>query len=336
MFGLRNQRFPAFITKEKKKLHKKPLVVKTYYVGKVQPHSPELLQASKDKLLEMAQRDKERMMLEESKNKLESYIYRVKNKLEDDEKAIEAVTDKKQREEIQKFVGTAEHWLEEEGYHADLATTEDKYAELAGPFEKIMLRISESTARPEAIESLGKKLTDVEGLMVKWEESKPQVTKEERDSVLAEVENVRKWIEDMEKAQAKKKPHEEPAFLSKDVIPQLKPIKQLVEKLNRKPKPKPEPKNETSADSNATSTTKDDGSENATIAADGDDTTTNTTSTTEEGSTPQNDNDIPSADSTEEDSTTTSSTSTKEEDVSESKDSEEPAAQDAPGVEEEL
>jgi hypoxia up-regulated 1 len=332
MFGLRNQRFPAFITKEKKKLHKKPLVVKTYYVGKVQPHSPELLQASKDKLLEMAQRDKERMMLEESKNKLESYIYRVKNKLEDDEKAIEAVTDKKQREEIQKLVSTAEHWLEEEGYHADLATTEDKYAELAGPFEKIMLRISESTARPEAIESLRKKLTDVEGLMVKWEESKPQVTKEERDNVLAEIEKVRKWIEDMEKAQKKKKPHEEPAFLSKDVIPQLKPIKQLVEKLNRKPKPKPEPKNETSADSNATTTT--DGADNATTTTDGEDTTSNATSAAEDEDMPQNvDESQPSADSTEEDST--KSSPTVDEDVSESKDSEEPA-QDAPGVEEEL
>lgn len=224
--------------------------------------------ASRAKLLEMAEKDKERMMLEESKNKVESYIYRIKNKLTDDEEEINSVTTKKQREEVKKLADAAEDWLYEDGYSADLATMEDKYAELSVPFEKIMLRISEKTARPEAIEAVQTKLTEIEALMAKWEESKPQVTEEERKSVLDKVEEVRKWIEDMEKKQSKKKPHDEPAFLSEEVGLQIKPIQSIILRLNRKPKPKPEKKkeedkNETSAE-NATETS----AENATAAAD--------------------------------------------------------------------
>lgn len=233
-------------------MHKKPLTVKTYYVGRVQPHSEEIMASSSAKLREMAEKDKERMMLEESKNKVESYIYKIKNKLSDDEEEIDAVTIKKQREEVRKLAEAAEDWLYEDGYSADLATMEDKYAELSVPFEKIMLRISEKTARPNAIEALKTKLTEIEALMAKWEESKPQVTEEERTSVLDKVEEARKWIDDMEKKQSKKKPHEEPAFLSEEVAPQLKPIQAIVVKLNRKPKPKPEKKKE--EDKNETST----------------------------------------------------------------------------------
>jgi len=208
--------------------------------------------ASRSKLLEMAEKDKERMMLEESKNKVESYIYRIKNKLSDDEVEIESVTTKKQREEVRKLAEEAEDWLYEDGYSADLATMEDKYAELSVPFEKIMLRISEKTARPEAIEALQTKLTEIEALMAKWEESKPQVTEEERKSVLDKVEEVRKWIDDKEKQQSKKKPHDEPAFLSEEVPLQIKPIQSIVVRLNKKPKPKPEKKQE--EDKNETST----------------------------------------------------------------------------------
>jgi hypothetical protein len=239
IFGIRRTP-PTFVKKEKKKVHKKSLTVKTYYVGRVQPHSPELLAESRAKLLELAAKDKERMMLEEAKNKVESYIYKTK----------------KQREEVEKLANAAEEWLYEDGYSADLATMVDKYAELSVPFEKILLRISESTARPDAVEKFRAKLTEIEGLMAKWEESKPQVTEEERSMVLKLVEEVRKWIEDKEKAQAKKKAHEEPIFVSDEVPLQLKPIESMVVRLSRKPKPKPpkEEKNETSTE-NATATT---------------------------------------------------------------------------------
>ena len=122
-----------------------------YYVGKVAPYSPEQLEASKSKLAAMDKADKERILLEEAKNKVESYIYYIKNKLLDDEDSIAKVSTKNQREECSKASAAAEEWLDDEGYKADLKTMVAKYEELSAPFEKIMLRVKETVARPEAI-----------------------------------------------------------------------------------------------------------------------------------------------------------------------------------------
>jgi hypoxia up-regulated 1 len=210
------------------------------------------LAASKAKLLEMALKDKERMMLEEAKNRVESYIYYVKNKLMDEESAIEKVSTKKQREEAEKLALDAEEWLDNEGHRAALATLEDKYAVLSAPFEKIMLRVKEATNRPEAIKSLEKKLEEVETLMNKWETTMPQVNGTERGAVLEKVELVRKWIADAEGKQAKKKPHDEPAFLSAEVPVQAKDLEVLVVQLSKKPKPKPTKKEKVKKEGNTT------------------------------------------------------------------------------------
>lgn len=209
-------------------------------------------------------------MLEEARNKVESYIYKIKNKLEDNEETISKVTTDKQREEVRKLAVDAEEWLYDEGYSADLATMEDKYAELSVPFEKIMLRVSETTDRPEAVLLLTMKLTEIEQLMVKWATDRPQVTEEERASVLSKVEEARKWLADQEKAQSKKKSHEEPAFLSTDVPKQLLPIETIILRLSKKPKPKPPKKNATTTDENATAADNETASDaaNATEAGD--------------------------------------------------------------------
>ena len=218
--------------------------METHSVGRVQPHTADQLAASRAKLLDMAVKDKERMMLEESRNKVESYIYRIKNTLADKEDEISKVSNKKQRDEAMKLALDAQEWMDDEGYGADLATMEDKYATLSVPFEKIMLRLKEKDALPQAITALQKKLTEVEQLMAKWEKDRPQVTEEERNRVLEKVEEVRKWLSEKEKEQSKKKAHEEPVFLSEEVPGQMKPIEVMVMRLSRKPKPKPPKKEE--------------------------------------------------------------------------------------------
>lgn len=240
------------MTQEKKKLHKKALSVATYYHGKVQPYSDSTLAASKQKLLEMAQRDKERMMLEESRNNVEAYIYKIKNKLEDDAEMIGKVTTQEQRDLVRKLAEDVQEWMEEEGYSADYPTMVDKFAELSTPFEKILLRVKESNDRPEAIVALKKKLDEIEQLILKWEESMPHITAEEKEPVSVAINDIRKWLADKEDAQSKKQPHEDAAFLSSEVPVQIKPVEALVVKLGRKPKPKPV-KNETAT--NATEDT---------------------------------------------------------------------------------
>jgi hypothetical protein len=252
MFGVFSKPAPAFLPKEKKKVHKRTLTVQAYHVGRVQPHNADLMERSKAKLLELAQNDKERMMLEESKNKVESYIYRIKNKLADDEEAIAKVSTDKQRAECQKLSEDAEEWLYEDGYTADLATMEEKYYEISVPFEKIQLRVAEETARPEAMEKLKSKLTDVEALMVKWETSMPQVTKEEITKVTKLIKEATTWVEKREKEQSKKKPHQDAAFVSADIPAQFEPIETLVVRLSKKPKPKPPRKKANATDTNST------------------------------------------------------------------------------------
>ena len=199
----------------------------------------------------MNRKDEERVKLEAAKNKVESYMYMIKNKLADDIDTLSKVSTDEQREACLNAAIAAEEWLDDEGYSADLATMEDKYAELSGPFEKILLRVRESTERPEKAAKLTKKLKEVEDLMTKWETTMPQVTEEERAEVMAKVEAARKWLSDKEDEQAAKASHDDPAYLSTEVGPQFKPVESLVMRLSKKPKPKP-PKKEENATEEST------------------------------------------------------------------------------------
>merc|ERR1712157_576874 len=243
-----------FITvqKEKKKVHRRSLKVTAFYIGKIQPYSASLVLESRTKLLELAAKDKARMLLEEAKNKYESYIYFVKNKLSDDEDEISKVSTEEQRTSLLNFATEAEDWLYEDGYDADLETYTAKYQELAEPAEKIFFRWSEMIARPEAVLSLQSKLVKVEELMTKWKETKPQVTEEERNDVLAKVEKVKEWIKDMEEKQAELESFEDPAFNSTEVPLQTKSLETLVTKLSKKPKPKPVVKDKNTTKANDT------------------------------------------------------------------------------------
>jgi hypoxia up-regulated 1 len=219
--------------KEKKRIHRRALTVNAYTVGKVQPYSPALMEESRAKLAELARTDKERILLEEAKNKVESYTYYIKNKLVDDEENVNKVSTEEQRAHVAKLAEEAEEWMYEDGATADLATTADKYAEIFEPAEKIFERVRELTARPEAVEAIKSRLTKVGELMTKWETTMPQVTEEERGDVVKLVEAVTTWIAEKEEAQAKVKPHEDPAFTSAEVPVQMKPIEVLVARLKR-------------------------------------------------------------------------------------------------------
>ena len=259
----------VMVEKEKKKVHRRSLDIETYYTGKIRPYSEEIMEGSKTKLLELARRDQERIMLEEAKNKYESTFYMIRSKMSDDDGNIELVSTEEQRAEVLKLAEEAEDWMYYEGGDsADLETYQKKYEELIEPAQAIFDRAKEHTARPEAIKSLNEKLSQIEELMAKWESSKPQVTEEERTTVLDKVETVRKWIAEQEEAQAARKGWEEPAFTSADVPKQTKSLETLIGKLSKKPKPKPEKKeaedkNETKSDESTTDSSTDETSPKA-------------------------------------------------------------------------
>jgi len=266
------------VEKEKKRLHKRTLKVSPYYESKVQPHWDELMAQSKAKLAEMDESDKKRIMLEESKNSVESYMYKVKNKLIDDEEELSTVSTEEQREECRKLSSDTELWLEDDGYSADYATMEDKYAELTAPFEKILLRLREKTARATMVAKLEEALKKTEELLVKWETTKPQVNEEEREKVTEKIATARAFIKEKEEAQAAKESHEDPAYLSADLVEKVTPVEALMQRLSKKPKPKPPKKelNETKSE-NATETNATDTSSTETNATETNATDTNST-----------------------------------------------------------
>lgn len=253
MFGFRRKK-PAFVPppKEKKRTHKKALEVETYYVGKVQPLSAELLAESKEKMDELARVDKERVMLEEARNRVESYSYYIKNKLMDDEENVAKVSTEEQREEIRKLAADATDWLDFDAYDADLETMVAKYKELSEPAEKIWGRMKEMKARPEAIAAMNQKLNKVEEVLAKWTTTMPQVTDDEKDDVHAKIQEIKKWIQEKVEAQEAVASHEDPAFSSEEVPLQSKALEKLVMKLSKKPKPKPEKKEEKAENETAT------------------------------------------------------------------------------------
>eukprot|EP00578_Thalassiosira_sp_NH16_P024911 CAMPEP_0181101292 /NCGR_PEP_ID=MMETSP1071-20121207/13671_1 /TAXON_ID=35127 /ORGANISM="Thalassiosira sp., Strain NH16" /LENGTH=966 /DNA_ID=CAMNT_0023184123 /DNA_START=90 /DNA_END=2990 /DNA_ORIENTATION=+ len=246
------------VQKEKKKKHVRTLKVNSYNVGTIRPYSPEIMAESKAKLDKLAQADKERIMLEEVKNKYESYIYHIRNKLVDDEDEIAKITSAEQREALSKSAEDAEEWMFDEGYTADLNTYEERYAELSAPAEKVFFRMAELIARPKAIEALLSKLTKIEDLMKKWEETMEHITEEERTEVMDKVGEVRKWIEEKVGEQEAADVTGDPVFTSEEVPGQTKRIESIVARLMKKPKPKPvEKKNETTSEDSTTEEEKD-------------------------------------------------------------------------------
>ena len=62
-------------------MHKRTLDVKVYHSGQVKPYTSEIMSESKDKLAELARKDKERIMLEESRNEFVLNMVNVSLKL---------------------------------------------------------------------------------------------------------------------------------------------------------------------------------------------------------------------------------------------------------------
>lgn len=249
MFGIVHKS-PAFVaSKEKTRIIRETLTVTAQNKGKVQPLSPELVEASRAKLAALAEKDKLRILREETRNKLESYIYKIKNTIQDVE-GIKEVSTEEQLQECMDLAMAAQEWMDDDGYGADIATMEQKYLTLSEPFEKILFRYKEKESRPAAVAALQKQLGDIEKLMENWATSKPQVTEAERSEVLEETELVKKWLTEKESEQAAKEPHEEPAFASTDVPKMIRTAEKKVLQLSKKPKPKPpkKEKNDTKAE----------------------------------------------------------------------------------------
>ena len=201
---------------------------------------PAMLLGARARLRALAAADELRKAKEAAMNELEAYVYRVKNRISDEEKELSKVSTETQRQSVLDLCAAAIDWLDTEGQGQELGIYKNKLSAIRREAEPIFLRYTELSERPAAVAKARKALSDVRAEVAKWEVKLPQVTDEEKKSLLDAVDKAEKWINDKEELQLTKASSEEPAFYSEDVPLQLKALAGIRERLLRKPKPAPE------------------------------------------------------------------------------------------------
>ena len=220
--------------KPKKKTHRKALTIVASMNGRVYHEmSEEEKTVSIARLAELQRQDDIRKERGEAKNALESYLYQARGKVMEEEEEVDKVSTEEQKQAVLTLVEETEEWLYGDGDEAEASAYFEKERAIVTLSDAIFLRVTESTDRPKAMAKARETLTSTEETTVVWETTKPQITEEERNDVLDRVEKIRKWLSEREDEQSAKAVHEEPAFLSKDIAAQLKPLKTLVDKLGR-------------------------------------------------------------------------------------------------------
>jgi len=101
-------------------------------------------------------------------------------------------------------------------------------------------------------------LGDVLLQIEKWNTTHPQITSEEKEESTNLVDKISNWIDEKVEEQKSHPSHEKPVFLTSDIVSQMKPLKNKIKALNRKPKPKPpveKPKKEAKTNETDSTTT---------------------------------------------------------------------------------
>jgi hypoxia up-regulated 1 len=196
---------------------------------------------SRSKLRALDAADQARREREAALNDLEGYIYKVRNRLEDEASALKEVSTAEQRTEVEELCSAASLWLEDESANAGVKDFKAKQATVSKPAEAIFSRFSETTKRPEAVKKAQTLLAAARKAVDGWNETHPQITDAEKETFLAAVTVAEEWITSNEEKQAATKPHEEPAFHSKEIKPITDGVAAKMQALLKKPKPKPVP-----------------------------------------------------------------------------------------------
>lgn len=178
-----------------------------------------------------------------AKNDLEAFVISALDALQEDADYIAASTEK-DRQALLKDMTDAEEWLYGDGEHATAEESRKKLASIKAPFEKIATRVREARERPGAVAEARRAIDAVIAGAKAWSESKPWIGMSESDKLEKEANGIVSWLEKQEKAQAKKKPTEDPAWLVSELTGKVRMLefKFKAADLIKKPKEKKEEK----------------------------------------------------------------------------------------------
>lgn len=161
------------------------------------------------------------------------------------------------REKISSEATRLEDWLYEEGENEVAATYRAKLAELKALVDPIQHRAKELEARPAAVETVASSVEVMTKEVEAWEEERPWINATDRVALLESFSQLVKWVAQRTEEQDAKKPHEDPAFTSDELLAKLAETAKAFGKLKAKKPPPPPKVAKTNAtdDANSTNTT---------------------------------------------------------------------------------
>merc|ERR1719309_1353983 len=181
------------------------------------PLEGELFDASKTKLEQLDQLDKDRAEHETALNELQSFVFDVQDKLYQEE--YEKASTDEEREKIRDMCSTTSDWLDEEaGPSTPTTDFKEKLKVLKELTSALFARVREHTERPEALEALDKTLNSSKSFLeksrlfviknktmtLKDNKSKTNLTGEDEFFKEKELDQLSKKIEEIEKWQGEK------------------------------------------------------------------------------------------------------------------------------------
>jgi len=192
--------------KEEKKEPKKPKVETLkeelgmdFQRTDVQPLEGELLDASRTKLEQLDQIDKDRAEHETALNELQSFVFDVQDKLYQEE--YEKASTDEEREKIRDMCSTTSDWLDEEaGPITPTTDFKEKLKVLKELTSALFARVREHSERPEALDALDKTLNSSKSFL----EKSRNLTGDDEFFKEKELDQLSKKIEEVEKWQAEK------------------------------------------------------------------------------------------------------------------------------------
>merc|ERR1712070_406131 len=195
----------------------------------------------------------------------ESLAYDSKNKFYEMEDEINAVSTEEQRSEVLTLADEYDDWLYDDGRDASCDEVFERVQKIKGLADAIYSRVKEKKNRKTAVKEAKKMLDDALSKIAKWNTTHPQITTEEKEGATQLVTDIDSWLSESVDKQASHPTHEKPVFLISDIFTQMKPLKNKLKALDRKPKPKPPPVEipKKKKNTNSTSTTEDEDSESA-------------------------------------------------------------------------
>ena len=150
------------------------------------------LKDAQERLKYYEQRDKDKIKRDIALNDFESMVYKLREWLREEENFPYVLEE--EREKQIEVLNAHEDWLYEDGSYANFTTFQDMHKVLLKDYKTYSKKKDEHEMRKTIEEGSEAVFTDLEEKVRDLAETKPWITKEERQDVLDKVQEVRVWL----------------------------------------------------------------------------------------------------------------------------------------------